>query len=74
MAVANEQIRLHFLDFDPDRAHWMVDVARHFAVSKLGGQAGLRHGTVYRDSVKGNPITVIAYYTASRMVVVREKE
>lgn len=66
----NETIILSFRDYTPDKARMMLEAARTFATSKPDGRPGLRHGTV----MAWTGLTVFAYWTKTRTVVVRELE
>lgn len=64
----NERILLRFHEFDPAKARAMLDIAADFAVSKIDGRPGFRAGTAYRNRYG----VFWAYWTGSRVVVVRE--
>lgn len=68
--MPNERIRLDFVEFEPWKAATMVHFARYFAVSKLDGRPGQRHGTA---ATYDGGLVLFAYWTPSRMVVVREE-
>lgn len=62
----------HVWRVTPDKAIVMLDVARTFAVEKIGGPPGPRHGTSYRW--RNRALTVLAYWTKARAVVVAEQK
>lgn len=65
-------MRLDFIEYSPQKAALMLWFGRCFAVSKIGGRAGVRHGTVFGDDCEGESLRAVAYWTSARMVVVRE--
>jgi hypothetical protein len=67
----NERINLRFNDFTPEVATFMLNCARLFAVDKVRGAAGPRHGIAY--SSHGGHVC-FAYWTKARAVVVVEQQ
>lgn len=62
----NERITLRFREYDPELAHWLLDVARSFAVTFINRQSGVRCAVGYsRNGWKAH-----AYWTRARAVVV----
>lgn len=66
----NERIHLRFRDFDPAAAAEMTRIAASFAVVMLDKRTGKRRGVVYGRG----PRRYLAYWTATRAVVVEELE
>jgi hypothetical protein len=73
-----ERVRLEFLAFTPEKAGWMLEVARAWMVSGHERPAGLRNGGVYTSTqfvaFMSAQFVACAYWTSGRTLVVRELE
>lgn len=68
--MSAEVIHLRFHEYTPEKAASMLAAARDFAVTKIDGRPGLRHGSWYGPI--GGPVRYIAYWTKTRAVTVME--